>query len=531
MLIKLVDKQKIVLMVVRDGKSQRGVERETGINRKTIRKYIREYEEDRIELLGCDGTKENARELTESIVKRPTYDSSNRKKRKVTDELLAAIRGYIDENERRRERGQRKQQRKKIDIYEALVKDGFDISYPTVCNTIRALENKGAEAFIRAEYELGDVCEFDWGEVKLEIAGQLRILQMAAFTSAKGNYRHAILFMKQDTSCFLESHASFFEHIAGVYRTLVYDNMKVVVKKFVGTEKEPTEALLNLSMYYGFQFRLCNIGRGNEKGHVEKSVEYVRRKAFSAKDSFSSVQEANEYLAQVCYELNGRPQSSNANQIALEVLEKERPYLLPKVPMYDAAKIAELRVSKYSTVTVNSCYYSVPEQYVGKMIFTKIYSDQIICYHDGTLVASHVRKFGHSEWSIQLEHYLGTFKKKPGALASSVALHQADPKLRQIYTKYYITKERDFIDLIHFISEMGLESVEQAIATLNQISPLEVTTEKIKAICNRSLEPDSRHAYIGYKTDITTYSLEMLKSFGRLMPPANESFEKGVKII
>ena len=266
-MIRLVDKQKIVLMIVRDGKSQRRVEKETGINRKTISKYMTEYEANRTELLDCDGDKDNARELADSIIENPTYNSSNRKKRKVTDKLLVAIKGYIEENEKRRERGQRKQQRKKIDIYEALVKDGFDISYPTVCNTIRGLENRGAEAFIRAEYELGDICEFDWGEVKLEIDGQLRTLQMATFTSAKGNYRYAILFIKQDTSCFMESHAIFFEHLRGVYKTILYDNMKVVIKKFVGTEKEPTEALLNLSMYYSFQFRFCNVRRGNEKGN------------------------------------------------------------------------------------------------------------------------------------------------------------------------------------------------------------------------------------------------------------------------
>lgn len=36
--------------------------------------------------------------------------------------------------------------------------------------------------------------------------------------------------------------------------------------------------------------------RANEKGHVEKSVEYVRRKAFSKKDTFENIDEANKYL-------------------------------------------------------------------------------------------------------------------------------------------------------------------------------------------------------------------------------------------
>lgn len=516
-------------MVCRDGKSQRAVERETGINRKTIRKYVKEYESKRQELLN-NGATGDVRELTDSIVEAPKYNSSTRAKRKLTDEVIKEIQGYLEENKEKIARGQRKQQKKKIDIFEALCEQGFEISYSTVCNTVRSLENKGAEAYIRAHYALGDVCEFDWGEVKIFIDGQLRVLQMAVFTSAKGNYRYAILFAKQDTSCFLESHALFFEHIGGVYQTLVYDNMKVAVRKFVGTEKEPTEALLKLSLYYGFQFRFCNVRKGNEKGHVEKSVEYIRRKAFSAKDSFASIEEANSYLANICQRLNLKPQSSNGNQVAAEVLEEETPYLLPKLPMYDAAKITELRVSKYSTITVNSCHYSVPDQFVGKMILTKIYTNQIICYWQGQVVAKHSRKLGHCEWSIQLEHYLGTLKKKPGAIASSVALHQANPKLQQIYASYYITKERDFVDLIYFISEKGLEVVEKAIDTLIRINTLEVTTEKIKAICSRKQEIKPNYIQTN-NNDILAHSLAMLKSFEQLVPAASDEFKKEVAII
>ena len=40
-MITLLDKQKIILKHYHDGKSQRAIHRETGICRKTIRKYIR----------------------------------------------------------------------------------------------------------------------------------------------------------------------------------------------------------------------------------------------------------------------------------------------------------------------------------------------------------------------------------------------------------------------------------------------------------------------------------------------------------
>src|SRR5439155_15395148 len=105
---------------------------------------------------------------------------------------------------------------------------------------------------------------------------------------------------------------------------MVYDNMRVAIARFVGkTEKTPTEGLLQLSRWYQFQWRFCNIGKGNEKGHVERSVEYVRRKAFGFKDRFESFAEAHQYLQERVTELNARPASGN--QLSPnEKLEMER---------------------------------------------------------------------------------------------------------------------------------------------------------------------------------------------------------------
>ncbi len=532
-LIKLSQKQDVLIMFLRDGKSQRSIERETGISRTTISKYIKEYEEQKRKLLAANPEAVvDIRELTDSIVASPKYDSSGRKKRKVTEEVVEAIKEHLNENERKRQNGQSKIQKKKIDIYESLVDAGFDVSYSSVCNTTRKLANQAAEAFIKARYELGDVCEFDWGEVKLTINDKLIKLQIAVFTSAAGNHRYALLFLKQDTACFLESHALFFEHIGNVYKTMVYDNMRVAVKKLAGAAGEPTDALLQLSVYYGFKFRFCNINAGNEKGHVEKSVEYVRRKAFAHKDTFNSIEEANEYLTKICSRLNAKPQTGLDGKTALDIFEAERAYLLPGLPKYDAARITELRVNKYSVVTVDCCYYSVPDQYVGKLVLTKIYSNEIRCFYDSVLIATHARKMGSNVWSIELNHYLGTLKMKPGALASSVALHQANPRLQEIYYQYYTTKEKDFIDLISFISEQGLEKVEESIALLEKISPLQITTETIKAICNRNTADKAQPVICGSTTmQIESNSLDMLKRFGQLIPASNEAFAKEVAVI
>ncbi len=51
---------------------------------------------------------------------------------------------------------------KKIDIYEKLIDEGFEISYPTI---VRKKERKRKEAYIKQDDLYGEVCEFDWGEV------------------------------------------------------------------------------------------------------------------------------------------------------------------------------------------------------------------------------------------------------------------------------------------------------------------------------------------------------------------------------
>jgi hypothetical protein len=43
---------------------------------------------------------------------------------------------------------------------------------------------------VRQEYDLGEILEFDWGDVKLTIAGKPTTLNMGLFTTAKGSYHY-----------------------------------------------------------------------------------------------------------------------------------------------------------------------------------------------------------------------------------------------------------------------------------------------------------------------------------------------------
>lgn len=248
-------KQEIIIQSYRQGKSQRSISRTLHISRKTVKKYIETYESQQAQ----SDSPEVA--LSSYLSQPPTYKAGKRAKLKLTLEVQAVIDSYLEENQRKLQQGLRKQLLKSCDIFEQLQLQGIDIGYTTVCNYIRTktVKQQAKEAFIRQEYVPGEVCEFDWGEVKLYINDELVRFQMAVFTSAYSNYRFAVLYQRQDTLAFMESHVAFFEHTQGVYKQMVYDNMRVAVSKFIGKhEKEPTQALLQMRGHYGFTHRFCN---------------------------------------------------------------------------------------------------------------------------------------------------------------------------------------------------------------------------------------------------------------------------------
>lgn len=481
-------KQKIILLSYRDGCSERKISRELGINRETVRRYLTEYRKAKEKLSNGSETDEV---IIEEIVKLPKYDSSKRDKRKFTEEISREVDRLLQANEEKRSRGLHKQVMKKTDILEHLQGMGYDIGYTTVCHYINQKLFTRKEAYIRQVYSPGDVCEFDWGEVKLEIAGKLQTLHMAVFTPAMSNYRYAILFHRQDTAAFLQAHMLFFEHIGGVFRTMVYDNMRVAIRKFVGlSEKEPTEALLKLSTYYQFHFRFCNIASGNEKGHVERSVEFVRRKAFSKKDRFSLLESANAWLEGACNRLNTRYNSNNGGKRSIDLLEEEKKQLALKPPRFDCGWMEQCKVNKYSVITYATNHYSVPDHLVGKMVDVKVYPEALHCYYENRKVCHHERQYSRHGWYINLDHYLYTLKRKPGSLAGSQALASAPENVKNIFSQYFADTPKDFVNLLLFLQEhdFAFDKVIEVIDRLKKISPHDISLDKIKMLCMQKNE-------------------------------------------
>ena len=515
--INLNEKQDIILKFLREGLSQREISRRTGIARDTIRKYVRYYE-DKLKKLGYELNEIDKVNLIEDIVEPPKYNSSPRTRTAVTDEVIEKLESFLQENENKRLTGFSKQQMKKIDMYEALIEEGFNVSYSSIVSAVNKLDKKKKEAFIRQEYLPGNVVEFDFGTVKLFTDGNSnpKEYQLAVFTAAYSNYRWARLFPKQNTACFLEAHAYFFKEIKGAFRTVVYDNVKVAVKKFIGrSEKEPTDALLKLSLYYKFKYRFCNAYSDNEKGHVERSVEIIRRKAFSNHTVFNSLADANDHLIKVLKEINdkcfnGKEKSAN------KLFEEEKINLLPDMPLYETASIQDVRVSKYSTIMIDSSFYSVPDTYVDKLVRCKVYTNKLIVFYDEEKIAEHDKLHGFNMWKIDISHYTYTLFRKPKALINSTAFNQMDAALKDIYHAYFEGNEKEFILLLNSVGKYGLKAVDNAVKYLQETCPTNISVDKIEFLCTR--KDDNKIVYLAdYNDEITTNSFNMLNEFNDLL--------------
>lgn len=436
------DRKDIISEYDRTG-SVRATARALGLNRKTVCRYVKEY-------LEAKGRTDS--EYTAYLKSEPKYRKGTTRPRKVlTKATCAMIDGFLAENEEKRRRGDRKLCMKATDIHEALGKAGFTVSYPTVTKYILGKRRdmaQDAECYIRQVYAPGMDCEFDWGELHLTIGGRRMKLYIAVFTLAYSNVRMAFLFLHQDTTAFLEAHKMCFDIFNGVPHRMVYDNMRVAVASFVGG-KRPTDALLRLERAYGFVHRFCNIRSGNEKGHVERSVEYVRREAFCTRDTFESVEEANQWLYDTCMDMSLTVTSPATADIIIKG-EEDKAALLPLRDSVCCYEPKTLTVDKYGTIVLSGIHYSVPDNLVGKKVCIHEYANKIEVYLGRTKVASH-EKTPVNGWKLDLMHYISTFERKPGSVAGSAALQYAEPEIKDIFFDHFADNVPGFISLLKLI--------------------------------------------------------------------------------
>lgn len=450
-------KQFDVISRYRQGESYRHIARELGIDRKTVKAICDRYKKG-IDALNSSKSEQEVEEATEQLVLTRSYDSSKRRTRAYTPAVEARMKElYQQELKKNKRLGPHKQALTAIAVHELLAEEGHPIGYRTVAHYCRQLKQKTREAFIRQEYPLGYRVDFDFGEVKLEIAGKVRTYHLAVFASPASDFYWAYLYTNQKQDVYQEAHVQFFEMVGGVYQEVVYGNMRNVVTRFIGrSEKELNESLIKLSLYYGFEINVTNCFSGHEKGTVEGRVKHIGRQYFSKSYQFSSIEAARDHLTQQLIRLNQKSQ-----------IVEEKQYLLTYRPPFELAEMVQYRVNKYSIIQYETNAYSVPDYLVGHTVQLKVYPEYFVVYANHEEVCRHKKIEGSHQYQLDIYHYLKTLMKKPGALKHSLVLKYS-PDLKAHYALYYKENPREFLDKLDQYQALPKE---QLMEQLSQNAP------------------------------------------------------------
>ncbi len=434
----MLDKAALISMY-KSGTSARSIAKSLGISRNTVKKYIDEFNVLNQQLQQeVDDAK--IAMLQESMLRKPRMNVVNRKLLVFQGDVERRFREIIEiDRQRNLTLGDNKQHLTASLIYKTLIKEGYQISETTIRNRYREYKQSHPDVFIRQDYEYGQRAEYDFHQIKVAIAGKVKIYHQATISIPKSNHVFGILYKDEKMESVLDSLIQFFKYCNGVFKEMVFDNMSPIVKRFIlRGEKQYTDDILKISAYYGFKIKTCNPRSGWEKGHVENSGKVIRRELFSLKYQFESEEELFDY-----YQKN----LDERNIPFLEEFNKEKQSLLKK-PIHDyiIATFGKAKVNSYSLVSIQSNFYSVPDQYVGKEVDYQIVASKIIIHYNNKKICEHIRKDGSREYVIDIYHYLNTFLKKPGALTNSLAMKQAPEALKTIYQENYN------MDSIKFVS-------------------------------------------------------------------------------
>ncbi len=187
--------------------------------------------------------------------------------------------------------------------------------------------------------------------------------------------------------------------------------------------------------HYLFDPDFCNVAAGWEKGIVEKNVQDSRRRIWlDAQDcQFHSFEELNAWLGQRCRALWNElthPQYSGLS--VAEVLELERAELMPMPAAFDGYVERPARVSSTCLVSVGRNRYSVPCEYAGKWVSSRLYPTRIEVVADDALIASHARLLDREQVSYDWQHYIPLIERKPGALRNGAPFTDLPAPLRQL---------------------------------------------------------------------------------------------------
>lgn len=306
-------------------------------------------------------------------------------------------------------------------LYQMIRPRGYTGSVSQLRRVVAGLRPMPREAFLRLETFPGDQAQADWAHFGEVSVGRAR-RRLSGFVLTL-SYSRALwleFFLDQTLENFLLGHVHAFHDWGGVPRTLLTDNLRSVVLERRGDAIHFHPRLLELSAHYHFATRPCRPARGNEKGRVERAIQYVRQSFFAAR-LFTTLADFNrQALAWRDQVAHQRPWPGDDSRTVAQLFEQEKPRLLPlPAHPFNTDLTRTVRSDKTLYVRFDLNDYSIPPQAGGRPL-TLVASPATVRLLDGSAeIASHRRCYDRHQRVEDPAHIERLLEQKRKALGST----------------------------------------------------------------------------------------------------------------
>jgi transposase len=362
-----------------EGVPIRRIAREMGIDRNTVRRYIR----------GAPAGVGKPR----GVLGAPVRDAVQSRVIEILEDSKHWTQG--------------KQQLTAARLYTMLIAEHREVGYTVVKDIVREWKRQRREVFVPLVYKPGDLAEVDFFEVLVDIAGERRKAHMFVCRLMHSGRDFAWLYPRQDQTCFLDGHVRAFAHFGVVPHRLLYDNLKAAVRKIlVGSERELASRFLSLATHYLFEACFARPRQGHDKGGVESRGKAIRWQELVPIPTGPD-------LATVSAALLARLDARTTERF---VDERAAMLPLPSMPARSARCIPGTSVSSRSLVKIDGAVYSVWSTWARSdvTVYAGVDEVTIVAAGDARVVVHPRQSFGRR--SVDYRHYIRELAHKPQAL-------------------------------------------------------------------------------------------------------------------
>ena len=392
-------------------------------------------------------------------------------KTKPRSSIVDAFEPIIEEILKSDRQVHRKQRHTARRIFERLRDEHGYVGGETIVKVaVRAWKQHHREVFLPLSHPPGEA-QVDFGFADVWLEGELTKVALFVMTLPYSDAIFIQAFPRECTEAFLEGHRRAFEFFGGVPTRISYDNSKIAVASITGSrERKVTREFQRLKSHYLFVDHFCLVRRPNEKGHVERLVDFSRSNFLVPVPRVNSLEVLNVRLADDCQkDLQRQLRGKAASKV--ELLDEERQQFFRPIPVqtFESHRIVLTDANSLSLVRFDRNDYSVPTKYAHRPLTVVATVDEVRIIFEDDLVARHQRCWKKQQSLFDPVHYLALLERKPGGFDHARPLEDWELPVcfgilrRRLEAELGSPGTREFIKVLRLLETHSLTALKDAV--------------------------------------------------------------------